>query len=485
MKYGDEIELSVERVASEGKSVGHVDGLVVFVPGGVPGDLVRARIIKKKKQHAEAEVLDILSPSQFRTEPRCRYFGTCGGCTWQHIRYETQLNFKRQQVVDALERIGGFKNIVVHPTLGSLNEYFYRNKMEFSFGEKWLDKEHLEQWKIEKEQGRVTDRFALGMHIPQRYDKVLDLEECHLQSELSSRILNRVRDFCRERGLTIYSTSTHAGYLRNVVIRESKRGEGIMVNVVTSEDSPEVIRPLCSSLLESFPAISTVVNNVTSRKSQVAIGDFERVYHGPGYITEMIGKRTYHISANSFFQTNTLQAERLYDTTSRLGSFKPDDIVFDLYSGTGTIAFHVCDQVKAVVGIESVESAIMDANRNAELNHIDNCKFIQGDLKDKLTKDSSWLLQQPKPSVIITDPPRSGMHEKVVSEIATLRPDRIVYVSCNPATQARDLKLLCSNAPYEITAVQPVDMFPHTHHIENVVALSLIRNAQPPPVSSE
>lgn len=323
------------------------------------------------------------------------------------------------------------------------------------------------------------------MHIPQRYDKVLDLEECHLQSELSSRILNRVRDFCRERVLTIYSTSTHAGYLRNVVIRESKRGEGIMVNVVTSEDSPEVIRPLCSSLLESFPAISTVVNNVTSRKSQVAIGDFERVYHGPGYITEMIGKRTYHISANSFFQTNTLQAERLYDTTSRLGSFKPDDIVFDLYSGTGTIAFHVCDQVKAVVGIESVESAIMDANRNAELNHIDNCKFIQGDLKDKLTKDSSWLLQQPKPSVIITDPPRSGMHEKVVSEIATLRPDRIVYVSCNPATQARDLKLLCSNAPYEITAVQPVDMFPHTHHIENVVALSLIRNAQPPPVSSE
>ncbi len=346
--------------------------------------------------------------------------------------------------------------------------------MEFSFGEKWLDKEQLEQWKVEKSQGTVRDRFALGMHIPQRFDKVLDLEECYLQSELSSKILNHVRTFCRDHTLSIYSTFTHTGYLRNVVIRESKRGEGVMVNLVTSEDRPDVMQPLCSILLGSFPTITTIVNNITVRKSQVAVGEFERVYHGPGYITEVIGKRTYHISANSFFQTNTLQAERLYDTAATLAELKPDDFVFDLYSGTGTIALHICDRVETVVGIESVASAVIDANRNAELNNVDNCRFVHGDLKDKLTKDTSWLSGHRKPSVIITDPPRSGMHEKVVFEIATLRPDRIVYVSCNPATQARDLKLLCSNAPYAITSVQPVDMFPHTYHIENLVALSLV-----------
>ena len=472
MRYGDEIELSVERIASEGRSVAHVDGLVVFVAGGVPGDVVKARVIRKKKQYAEAETLSILSSSMLRTEPRCKYFGTCGGCTWQHIRYQTQLEFKRQHVVDTLERIGGFKNISANPTLGSPEEYFYRNKMEFSFGEKWLDKAELDHWKIEKDLGRDTDRFALGMHIPQRYDKVLDLEECYLQSELSSQILNHVRTFCRERKFSIYSTSTHTGYLRNVVIRESKRGEGVMVNLVTSEDNHDLMQSLCSSLLESFPAITTVVNNVTSRKSQVAIGDFEKVYVGSGYITEMIGTRTYRISANSFFQTNTRQSERLYDAAARMAELKPDDVVFDLYSGTGTIALHICDHVKTVVGIESVESATADANRNATLNHVSNCVFIQGDLKDKLTRDTTWLSEYGKPSVIITDPPRSGMHEKVVLEIATLRPDRIVYVSCNPATQARDLKVLCSIAPYRVTSVQPVDMFPHTHHIENVVALS-------------
>lgn len=472
MKYGDEIELTIENVAYEGKSVARADGLVVFVAGGVPGDVVRAKITKTKKQFAEADTLDILAPSHLRTEPRCKYFGTCGGCKWQHVNYRAQLDFKRQHVIDALERIGGFKGISVNPTLGSPDEYFYRNKMEFSFGDKWLTREEMEQGRIEAGDQRREARFALGLHIPARFDKVLDMDECHLQSETSYNIVNAVRSFCLDQGLTIYSTFTHTGYLRNLVIREGKRTGELMVNLVTSDDKPDIMRSLSLLLLSGFPSITTIVNNITERKSQVAIGDYEKVYHGPGFITEQIGKRTYHISANSFFQTNTLQAERLYDTAATLARLKPDDIVFDLYSGIGSIALHIAEEVKEVVGIEVVKSAIEDAKRNAVMNQVTNCAFVQGDLKDKLTRDISWLVNQTKPTVIIIDPPRSGMHDKVVLEVAALRPERIVYVSCNPTTQARDLKLLCSNAPYQITAVQPVDMFPHTYHVENMVALS-------------
>ncbi len=474
MKYGDEIELTIESIAFEGKSVARVDGLVVFVAGGVPGDRVLARVAKSKKKFVEAEAVEILSPSPLRVTPRCTYFGTCGGCKWQHVSYQAQLDFKRQHVVDALERIGGFKGINVNPTLGSPDEYFYRNKMEFSFGDKWLTREEMEKGKLETGDKRAEDRFALGLHIPARFDKVLDIDECFLQSETSYRIVNTVRSFCLDNGLTIYSTFTHTGYLRNLVIRESKRTGGLMVNLVTSQDSPEIMEPLCALLLLQFPVITTVVNNVTERKSQVAIGDYEKVYHGPGFITEQIGKRMYRISANSFFQTNTLQAERLYDAAAAFARLEPEDIVFDLYSGTGTIALHIADDVKAVVGIEVVESAIADANKNAAMNGVGNCTFIQGDLKDKLTKDTSWLASQEQPTAMIIDPPRSGMHEKVVHEIASLQPGRIVYVSCNPATQARDLKLLCSSAPYRIDSIQPVDMFPHTYHIENIVALSII-----------
>lgn len=472
MKYGDEIELSVESFASEGKSIARVDGLVVFVSGGVPGDHILARVTKAKKKFAEVEVKDVLAPSHLRTVPRCRYFGTCGGCKWQHVSYQAQLEFKRQQVVDALERIGGFKGVPVNPTLGSPSEYFYRNKMEFSFGERWLTKEELNRVTEKQDARSEAKRFALGLHIPQRFDRVLDIDECHLQSETSYRIVNTVRSFSLERNLPVYSTSTHTGYLRNLVIRESQRTGELMVNLVTSQDRPELMKSLCSTLVERFPSITTVVNNITERKSQVAIGDIERVYFGSGFIAEKIGRRTYRISANSFFQTNTLQAERLYDTAAGLARLKPDDIVFDLYSGTGTIALHIADDVKEVVGIEAVESAIHDARRNALTNQVTNCTFILGDLKEKLTRDTSWLSNHARPTVLMIDPPRSGMHEKVVLEIAALRPERIAYVSCNPATQARDVKLLCSKAPYRIVAVQPVDMFPHTYHIENIVVLS-------------
>jgi 23S rRNA (uracil1939-C5)-methyltransferase len=470
LKYGDEIDVLVDSIAFEGKSVARVDGLVVFINGGIPGDRVRARVIRSRRRFLEADVVEVFERSLLRTEPRCVHFGTCGGCRWQNVQYASQLAFKRQHVVDALERIGNFKGLDVRPTLPSPDEYYYRNKMEFSFGERWLTQEEMGE-KPPVEAGAVRpSAFALGLHISQRFDRVLDIRECHLQSETSYAIVNAVREFCLRNTLAMYSTYTHTGYLRNLVIRESRRSGERMVNLVTFEDRPDVMKALCDELLPAFP-ITTIINNVTERKSQVATGDYEKVYHGEGFITETIGGRTYRISSNSFFQTNTAQAERLYDTVVALGSFRSEDIVFDLYSGTGTIALHVADRVKEVVGIEVVEAAIDDARRNARTNNVGNCTFLLGDLKEKLTRDTAWLSHHGPPTAMIIDPPRSGMHEKVVLEVASMGPDRIVYVSCNPATQARDLKILCAAAPYAIDAVQPVDMFPHTYHIENVVAL--------------
>lgn len=466
MKRGDELTLTLDAFAFEGKSIARHEGMVVFVKGGVPGDEVRVRLRKIKKQFLEADTVDVLTPSGLRAEPRCRYFGTCGGCKWQDVSYDAQLVFKRQHVIDALERIGGFHDVQVHPTIGSDRLYFYRNKMEFSFGERWL---MAPEWEMHAE--RPTDLFALGLHIPQRFDKVLDLEECWLQSERSFRIVNLVRTFCREQGLSIYSTHTHTGYLRNLVIRESTHTGELMVNIVTAADMPEVVRPLTGVLLDTFPFITTVVNNVTERKSQVAIGEVENVYHGSGFINETIGGNVYRISANSFFQTNTLQAEKLYNAAGAMARLEPDDVVFDLYSGTGTIALHIAKDVKEVIGIEAVKDAVEDARSNAAQNKITNCRFLLGDLKQMLTGDLQWREGTPLPTVIITDPPRSGMHEKVIEQMVRLKPERIVYVSCNPATQARDLSLVCKDGSYSITDVQPVDMFPHTYHIENIVTL--------------
>lgn len=468
LKKSQEVALRLESFALDGKSVARYGGFVVFVNGGVPGDEVRAVITRVKKQYGEAGVLDVVTPSPLRTAPRCMYFGTCGGCKWQHVSYQAQLEFKRQHVVDTLERIGGFAGVAVNPTRGAENIFFYRNKMEFSFGERWLTKE---EYASRKPEGTKRESLALGLHIPQRFDKVLDIQECHLQSEFSNRILNLVREFCTQRQLSSYSTFTHTGFLRNLVIRQSAHTDELMVNIVTSADDAEFMKALTFRLLETYPGITTVVNNITQRKSQVAIGEVERVYHGPGYITERIGKRTYRISANSFFQTNTRQAEILYDTAARMAALQSDDVVFDLYCGTGTIALHVADEVREVVGIESAASAVEDATTNAAANGVRNCTFILGDLKECLTKNREWLNNRRKPTVMIIDPPRAGMHEKVVREVLAMKPARIVYISCNPATQARDLALMCTANGYEITEVQPVDMFPHTSHIENIVSL--------------
>ena len=480
MKRGDELQLEITNAAFEGKAVARHEGLVVFVENAVPGDLVIAKLLKIKKSFAEAKLVRVERPSPLRVEPRCKYFGVCGGCKWQHVDYQAQLRFKQQQVVDAFERIGGFSNIQVSSIIGADEIYFYRGKMEYSFAEK--------QWLVEKPLSIADSRLSnekneslishpqspvfLGLHVPQRYDKVLDLDECFLQSHSSNQILNFTRDFAHRNHLNVYDSDRNTGYLRFLVIRESKRKKELMVNLVTFEDRPDVMKHYAAELKASIGEVTTVVNTINAKKAQIAFGETERVYLGNGWIYECLGSHRFSISASSFFQTNVAQAEKLYGVVKEFGEFKSTDTVFDLYSGTGSIALFISDAVKEVVGIESVESAIFDAKKNAEANAVINCHFLLGDLKDRLTKDTEWMSLHPRPDVLVIDPPRNGMHPKVVEEILRLAPQRIVYVSCNPATQARDVKLLCTEK-YQLMKLQPVDMFPHTFHIENVALLQI------------
>lgn len=469
MLKGEEITLEIQDTAFEGKCVARHEGLVVFVENAVPGDIVIAKLLKIKKSYAEAKAVRIKRPSPLRVEPRCKYFGVCGGCAWQHVDYQAQLRFKHQHVVDSFERIGGFSNLNVLPIIGSDDIYFYRNKMEYSFSnQQWLSNPSSKN--NEGLPPKEINPIFLGLHVPQRYDKILDIDECHLQSALSNRILNFTRDFARQNHLTVYDSTTEEGYLRFLVIRESKRMKEAMVNLVTYTSDKELMGRFTSQLLEECPEVTSVVNTINTRKAQVAFGETEKIYRGSGYIHELLGKDTFVVSASSFFQTNVAQAEKLYRAAKEFGDFKSSDVVFDLYSGTGSIAIFLSSAVKQVIGVESVESSVNNAERNVNENGITNCSFILGDLKDRLTKDTGWMSSSSKPHVVVVDPPRSGMHPKVVEEILALAPERIVYVSCNPSTQARDVKLLCAEK-YRLVKLQPVDMFPHTYHIENVVLL--------------
>ena len=462
MKKGDIINLTIESLSGDGRTISHLEGCVVFVTGGVPGDVVLARLIKLKKNYFEAVTEKIVTLSSLRTEPRCKHFGVCGGCRWQDLAYEAQLGYKQQLVTDAFTHIGSFEKPDILPTMRCGDPYWYRNKMEYTFSNyRWLTQVELTKDTTQEQE------VALGLHIPGRYYKVLNIDECFLQSELSPAILRKVRDECRALGLTVYSTKTHTGYLRHLVIRDGKRTGECMVNLVTTYSDEKSMVHLTNVLRREFSGITTVVNNITDRKSMVAQGESEKIYYGNGAITEKLGNYTFRISANSFFQTNTLQAERLYSIVKDFADLKHSDVVYDLYCGTGTIAIFLSDAVEQVIGIDIVESARTDAEKNAELNGISNCFFYLGDLKEKLTRETDWQSKHPPPSVVVLDPPRSGVHPKGLEQVVNLRPDRIVYVSCNPGTQARDAKLLALGG-YQLIKVQPVDMFPHTDHVETV-----------------
>ncbi len=479
IKKGDIIELQIDRYAFEGKGIAKVSknellGLnepngdeknyVVFVQGSYPGDKVKARLLKIKRNFAEAITTEVISSSKDRIKARCKYFGTCGGCKQQDLNYEAQVFYKQKQVEEIFNKLGGFSDYKIEPIIPSENVFYYRNKMEFSFSDKrWLTK-------VEISREEKLDRdFALGLHIPRIYDKVLDIDECFLQSEISNDILNFTREFFKKRNTSIYSTKTHTGFLRNLVVRQSFHTNDLMVNLVTSEENDELLNEYSDKIRKEIPQITTIINNINKKFAAVAVGDYEKIIFGSGFIFDKIGKYKFRISANSFFQTNTLQAEKLYQTALEYAQLTGNEIIYDLYSGAGTIAIYISDKAKQVFAFESVASAIADAHINEELNNISNIKFFSADLY----KSFLPIVEKnkiPKPDIIILDPPRSGMHQNTVNDVITLFPSKIVYVSCNPATQVRDIKLMV-DAGYKLIKIRPVDMFPHTYHIENVALL--------------
>ncbi len=473
---GDRLELTTDSLAFEGKAVARrEDGYVVFVEGALAQERIIGEIKKAKSNFAEARLVEILEAGPDRRTPICPYFGICGGCSLQHMNYDAQLYWKKRQVIDLFERVGKIPNPPVRDVLAAPNEFYYRNKMEFSFSDqRWLTEEEIAS-------GDVQDRFALGLHVRERFDRVIDTEVCFLPKPIVKDILDFTRQFTIENHIGVYSDQTPtiiddvppkiANLLRFLVVKTSHATGEIMVNLVTSREEPEVMIQYSKELVEKIPAVTTVVNNINTRRAQVAVGDYEIVYHGDGTIRDKIGANEFRISANSFFQANTPQAERLYSIAAEFAELKPNDLLWDLYCGTGTISLFVADKVKNVLGIELVESAVIDARANAKANGISNAEFIKSDLRRALITPD-FLAAHTKPDVMTIDPPRNGMHPDVIREVLKLAPERIAYISCNPATQARDIALLSEG--YELLELQPVDMFPQTYHIECVAKLRYI-----------
>lgn len=455
--------IEITGIAAEGKALTRINDMVVFVPYCVPGDVVDLQVTKKKHSFMEARVERLVKPSEHRCEPVCKHYGECGGCKWQILPYEDQLRYKQQQIVDNLTRIGKVELPEISPILGSRHIYEYRNKLEFTFSDrKWLS------WDVIRAAGgleHVDTAYGVGFHIPNCFDKVLDITECHLMPDINNRIRNSIRDFAREHSISFYNEHAHEGQLRTLIIRTNHKGE-VMLIVVWGE-APDM--RLMEYLQQTFPEIVSLLY-VVNQKLNDTISDQEvHVFAGQDHIMEQMEDLQFKVGPKSFYQTNTEQAYELYKVAREFAELTGNELVFDLYTGTGTIANFVAHQAKQVIGIEYVPEAIEDAKVNARLNRLDNTLFFAGDMKDILNAD--FIAHYGRPDVIITDPPRAGMHEDVVKTILAAEPKRIVYVSCNPATQARDLNLL--DAKYKVTRVQPVDMFPHTQHVENVVQLVL------------
>lgn len=461
LSKGEVFEAEVESAGFEGVGVARLKDLVVFVRGGVPGDRVRARVRKAKRRYAEAVVEEVLAPSPRRIEPVCRFFGVCGGCSWQNSDYDLQLEFKREQVRDLLSRIGGVSDVEISPTVGSPKLYHYRNKMEFTFGaRRWLTQQEI------ADSVPLAKDFALGLHVPQRFDKVLDIDACHLAPPAATEIVNQVRQLAKDNEWAPYDTIAHEGYLKNLVIRVSEQAGEILVNLVTSDRCPDRMEILTRQLISNFQNVRTVVNSVNPGRSPVATGK-EEIYFGPGDLTEKIGPVLYTLESSTFFQPNTLQADRLYAVVRDFARLSGDETILDLYCGIGGISLFLAHGVKRAIGIENQARSVELARGNAEANFIRNCEFLESDAAAylrQLAEDASFV-----PDVVTIDPPRVGMHPDMLGSLRRLSPARIVYVSCNPATQARDLEVLVQD--YEVEGIQPVDMFPQTYHIENVVGL--------------
>ncbi|MFN8415152.1 MAG: 23S rRNA (uracil(1939)-C(5))-methyltransferase RlmD [Cytophagaceae bacterium] len=459
MKKGDILQnIVVEELVAEGKALSRIDQMVLFTSFTAPGDVIKTQITLKKKNFAEGKLIEVEQASPHRVAPECTYFTLCGGCKWQHVDYSTQLHYKQKQVSDSLERIGKINLPPIQPIVGSKNIYYYRNKLDFTFSNK--------RWLYAHELGdESVDVNGLGFHLPGRFDKVIDVEHCHLQGGPSNDMRNWVRNYALKNQLDFYDVRQHQGLLRNLIIRTTSTGE--VMTIFQFQYKSDEMMALMENFKKEFPSTTSIIYFINNKKNETFHDLTPHVFHGLPYITEEMEGLQFRIGPKSFYQTNSEQAYILYSKTRELAGLTGKEVVYDLYTGTGTIANFVAKNAKLVIGIEYVEAAIEDAKINSEINNVHNTTFYAGDMKDILVP--SFMDHHPKPDVIITDPPRAGMHEDVVNMLLNIGAQKIVYVSCNVATQARDLQLL--DSMYQVTAVQPVDMFPQTAHVENIVLL--------------
>lgn len=450
IQRGQELIVDIERVALEGHGVARHDGVVVFVAKGLPGERVRAQVRRVKSNFVHARTLEVLRAAPERTAGRCRHVAVCGGCTWQELDYEAQRRAKTQLVAEALERLGGFRGFPVPLALASPQQFFYRNKMEFGFF------------------AGADGRIVLGLHMPGTYDRIFDLEACYLMSETSNRIVARVRELTAASGLPAYHARRHTGFWRHLVVREGKTTGQILVNLVTRDGVLPNQHRIVQELTTEFPTVTSIVRTINTRRALIASGDEEEVLYGPGVIEDVIGGLRFEISAASFFQPNPQQAERLFALVAAWAELRGDEEVLDLYAGTGAIALSLARAARRVTGIEQVERAVADAERNARRNRIDNCSFVNADVRTYLQRAGA---EAGAVQVVIADPPRAGLHPDVVQALRRCGAPLLLYVSCNPSTLARDLRLLCQHGRYTLQRVQPIDMFPHTVHVETVARL--------------
>ena len=451
----------VEDYAAEGKSLAHVDGKVIFIDKAVPGDVVDIRLLKNKKDWAEGHPVLFHSYAPDRVEPFCSHFGICGGCKWQMLPYQKQLQYKQQQVADQLKRIGHVQLPEMMPIIGGEEQRYYRNKLEFTFA----NKKYLTSEEVKMEEVSQYENVA-GFHAPGVFDKVVDIDVCYLQHEPTNRIRKLVKAFAIENGITFYDIRLHTGWLRTMQVRLCTTGE-IMVNIVVAHEQDKWLKALMEHVMQQEPTITTLLYTINQKWNDSLHDQTPIAWHGPGFVMEKLEDFEFKIGPKSFFQTNTKQAENLYRVTRDFAELDGTQIVYDLYCGTGSIGIFVSRLAKKIIGVEMIDAAIDDAKENAAINKIGHAEFFAGDVANICT--DAFFAKHGRPDVIITDPPRAGMHEKLVKQILAMDAPVVVYVSCNPATQARDLKLL--DEKYEVTKMQPVDMFPHTHHIENVVQL--------------
>jgi 23S rRNA (uracil1939-C5)-methyltransferase len=459
-------KVKITDIGTEGNAVAKVDGQVVFVPMLIPGDVVDIRVRKKRRKYMEGTAVRFHEYSSDRIEPRCTHFGVCGGCKWQHLRYEKQLEFKEKQVIDNLTRIGKLELSGVRPILGSSEIYGYRNKLEFTFSDKrWLTREEMLA-----DNDRIVED-ALGFHIPGYFDKVLDIRECHFQPDPSNAIRDSVRRYAHRKSLAFFNIRQQSGFLRNLIIRTTRSGN-VMVIVVFFMDERERINGLMEHLRTEFPRITSLYYIINTKKNDSLSDQVPVLYSGDDHLVEEIDSLKFRIGPLSFYQTNTLQAGKLYAIAKEFAGLTGRETVYDLYTGAGTIACYVAGEAGKVIGMEYVDAAVEDAVINSGINNIGNTEFYAGDIR--LLLNEKFIQEKGRPDVIITDPPRAGMHSDVVEQILSAGPSRIVYISCNPSTQARDAGLMSEK--YRVAAVQPVDMFPHTHHVENVILLERRRD---------